>query len=100
MLEVLFASADPHEVAEAIYSAAYHDPDWKWVQEWCLKFIRLEHTEVRWAAATSLGDLAMFHKVLDLDSVLPALHEAAKDPSIRSTVEDSIDLIKHAVRDR
>lgn len=93
-----FACSDPLEVAEALYSAAYHDPDWKWVQGWCLKFLKSEDVDIRWAAATCLGDLALFHKRLDLDLVLPALHAANNDPLIASTVQDSISYIKQAVR--
>jgi len=43
-------------------------------------------------AALSLGYIALFHKHLDLDRVLPALHRAQEDPAIRSTVDDSLDL--------
>lgn len=94
---VSFASTDPKQVSEALYSATYHDPDWRWVQGWCLKFLK-ENVEIRWAAATCLGDLAVFHKQLDLDLVLPALHAARSDPSIASTVEDSLSFITQAVK--
>lgn len=93
-----FASCDPVDVSAALYSATYHDPDWRWVQEWCLKFLNSEHVGVRWAAATCLGDLAFFHKQLDLDLVLPALYAASSDPSIASVVEDSLSYIKQAVK--
>ena len=91
------ASKDPDEVAEALYSATYHDPDWKWVQGWCLTYLKSEHVGVRWAA-TCLGDLAMFHKRLDLDLVLAALHEAAGDSAIASSVEDSLSYINQFVK--
>jgi hypothetical protein len=34
-----FRSPDPEVVAEARFSATYHDADWRWVQEWCLRFL-------------------------------------------------------------
>jgi hypothetical protein len=40
----------------------------------------------------------MFHKRLDLDLVLPAMHEAAGDPAIGSPVQDSLSYIKQFVR--
>jgi hypothetical protein len=55
--------------------------------------LRHPHPLVRWAAALSLGYIAQFQKHLDLDRVLPALHEAHHDPAISSTVGDSLDMI-------
>ena len=91
------ASLEPGTIAEALYSAAYHDPDWRWVQGLCLEHLASPHIPVRWAAVTCLGDLAMFHKELDLDLVLPALRKASWDPAIRSPAEMSLMLIEHAV---
>jgi hypothetical protein len=59
--------------------------------------VAFEH-KVRWAAATCLGDLSVFHHQLDLELVLPALHEALNDPEIRSTVDDSLDQIRQNVK--
>ena len=97
-LVVLLDSNDALKIAAALYSATYHDRDWKWVQGQCLRFIRYSDTRVRWAAATCLGDLAVFHKTLDLDAVRPILEEALRDDaSVRSAAEDSLDLIRQNV---
>jgi hypothetical protein len=40
----------------------------------------------------------MFHRHLDLDLVLPAMHEAAGDPAIASSVQDSLSYIKQFVK--
>ena len=85
-------------MAEALYSATYHDPDWQWVQGWCLTFLKSEHLAVRWAAATCLGDLAILRKHVDLDLVLPALLEVAGDPAIASPVQDSLSYIRQFVK--
>jgi hypothetical protein len=53
---------------------------------------------VRWAAALSLAYIAQFQKHLDLDRVMPALHEARKDPAISSTVGDSLDMTAHNIK--
>src|ERR1700724_2909787 len=87
-------SGDPGQIAQALYSSTYHDPDWRWVQGECLRFLTHEERTVRWAAATCLGDLAMFHKILDLELVLPALQEALKDEAIHDVVELSLSFIK------
>jgi hypothetical protein len=94
----LLADSDPMVVAEALYSATYHDADWKWVQGLCLQFLKSDHVPIRWAAATCLGDLATFHKRLDLDLVIPALREASSDPAIRAPAEDSLSFVKQFVK--
>lgn len=49
-------------------------------QEYCLTFLEHPNYLVRWAAALSLGYIALFHKQLDVDRVLPALYKAQNDP--------------------
>jgi hypothetical protein len=91
-------SEDPERISAALYSATYHDPDWKWVQEQCLRLLKHAHVDVRWNAATCLGDLAMFHRTLDVSRVVPELVEAAKEERIRDAAETSISLINQAVK--
>jgi hypothetical protein len=97
LLEML-ESGDASRIAGGLYSATYHDSDWRWVQGQCLRFLAYQSSQVRWAAATCLGDLSVFHHKLDLELVLPALKEALNDPAIQSTVEDSLDQIHQNVK--
>jgi hypothetical protein len=92
------ASNNPEQIRSALYSASWYEEDWRWTQEHCLFFLRHQDPLVRWAAAPSLGYIAQFHKHLDLDRVLPALHEAHSDPAIHSTVGDSLDMIAHNIK--
>jgi hypothetical protein len=92
------ASNDSEQIRSALYSASWYECDWRWTQENCLIFLRHRDPLVRWAAALSLGYIAQFHKHLDLDKVLPALHEAHADPAIRSTVGDSLDMIAQNIK--
>jgi uncharacterized protein (DUF2336 family) len=88
-------SGDPCRIASALASAVRHDDDWQWTQEQCLMLLKASATEVRWAAATCLGDLAFFfNRPIDHSRVLTALYEAAEDPSISDPVLFSISLIK------
>jgi HEAT repeat protein len=87
------ASNDSEKIGSALYSAAWYEEDWRWTQENCITFLKHPDPNVRWAAALSLGYIAQFHKHLDLDRVLPALHAAHSDPIISSTVGDSLDMI-------
>jgi hypothetical protein len=91
-------SDDPERISAALYSAAYHDPDWRWVQDECLRLLKHHDVGVRWTAATCLGDLALFHKTLDLPRVLPELFDACKDESIRDPAQMSISIIEQTVR--
>ena len=90
-------SNDAERIASALYSATRHDPDWQWVQERLLRFVGHEHRAVRWAAATCLGDLAMFHRTLDRDRVVPILEQALLDPEIRDAAEMSLSFVKQFV---
>ena len=94
-LEIIagLGSNAPEQIRSALYSAAWHEKDWRWTQENCLIFLQHSDAGVRWAAALSLGYIAQFQKHLDLDRVLPALHDAHSDPAIRSTVGDALDMI-------
>ena len=91
-------SDDPEQIRSALYSAARYEKDWRWTQEYCLAF--LEHPDylVRWAAALSLGYVALVQKQLDLERVLPAMHKAQTDPLIRSTVGDSLEMIAQNIQ--
>ena len=94
----LLDSGDESCICAALYSATYHDSDWRWVQAQCLRLLTHPSPQVRWAAATCLGDMAVFHHQLDLEVVLPALHQALNDQAIRSTVEDSLDQIHQNIK--
>jgi hypothetical protein len=92
-------STDPSVVRSALYIAAQYEPDWRWTQEICLSMLRKStDQQVRWAAALSLGFIALYHKQLDLDRVLPELHRLREDPDIRGPVQDSLELISQNIR--
>jgi HEAT repeat protein len=95
-LEGALTGTDSEQIRAALYSAAWYEPDWRWSQNRCLKFLEDQDYLIRWAAALSLGYIALFQKQLDLEAVLPALYRAQEDPAIRSAVGDSLDLIAQA----
>ena len=96
-MEDMLRSSDAEQVGEALWSAVYYDPDWRWVQTQCLFALMHANTRVRCHAATCLGLLAVFHKKLDLDLVLPALKKAAEDADVKQSAEDSLDDIQHTL---
>jgi hypothetical protein len=93
-LEVLLRSNDELVISSALLSAAYYDPDWKWVQEQCLTFSHHPASTVRWNAATCFGHLARIHRQLDLEVVLQRLVELRADPLVKSSAEDALDDIR------
>ena len=93
-IEHLLKSTDPSQVADALYSAARFESDWRWVQSECLN--RLDNSEVaiRWAAVTCLGDLAFRRFPVDRDIVVPALEAASRDVAIADPALFSLRMIK------
>jgi hypothetical protein len=89
-LEHEFASNCAGRIADAIISAALHDPDWRWVQDWCVRFAEHADMDVRRVAITSIGHLARLHHTIDLDRVLPLLAANAKHGELQGTVEDTL----------
>ena len=97
-IEELLQSDDPAKIVSALLSATFYEPDWRWVQNKCWRFLEHSNSDVRRAAAMFLGELAVFHGQLDLEVVLPALYKASQDPAIKPTVEDSLEDIRLCVK--
>jgi hypothetical protein len=95
-LEEAFKSHDPNVVCDALYSAAQHEPDWRWSQAQCLKLLRHESLLVRSAALIALGEIALFRGYLDLAIVLPEIHHVAGDPALARYAEDALENIRAA----
>ena len=97
-VEAMLLSTDAKEIAKALLSAAYYDPDWRWVQTQSLYFLTHGDVCVRRNAANCLGLLAMFHNKLDTEVVVPALEKAAEDPEVKTSAEDSLAEIHHSLK--
>jgi hypothetical protein len=93
-IEILLCSSDKHDIECALLSAAYYDPEWRWVQAQCLTFTRHSDQNVRWVAAICLGHLARIHRQLDLELVLQRLTEMRADPLVKPAVDDALDDIR------
>jgi hypothetical protein len=59
--QAALAADDPDAVIHALLRTAYHDPDARWVQEQCLRFVRDPDWQVRHMAALGLSHLARLH---------------------------------------
>jgi hypothetical protein len=96
-LERIFAVGSSDETAHAIISAAFYEPDWRWVQDWCLRFTEHTDSNVRLVAVVALGHLARIHRTLDLERVLPVLARKADDVELAGTVENTLDDIRQFI---
>jgi len=91
-------SSDPRAVASALYAATRHEQDRKWVQDQCLKGLTSTEPAIRWAAATCMGDLALFRSFpVEFEIVIPALERAAQDPSIADPASLSLSMVRQAL---
>ncbi len=97
-VEAMLRSGQAEQIIDALLSAAYYDPDWKWVQSQCLAALAHADVWVRRNAATCLGLLAVFHQKLDVELVLAALRKAGEDAEVKPWVEDSLSDIRHYMK--
>ena len=95
-LEDALSGSDENEICDALYSAAQHEPDWRWSQQQCLKMLNHESLPVRSAALIAIGEIALFRGCLDLEAVLPEMHRVARDPALAPFAEDALDDIRAA----
>ena len=95
-LKAAFESNDANAICNALYSAAQHEPDWRWSQNQCLKMLKHESLLVRSTALVALGEIALFRGHLELETVLPEIQRFANDPALAPFVEDSLDNIRVA----
>lgn len=93
-LEESLASTDPNRICNALYSAAQHEPDWRWSQTVCLSKLSHQSLLVRSAALIALSEIALFQGNLDLEIVLPEMKRLAKDVALGPFVEDAMDNIR------
>ena len=93
-LEEQLSSSNVNDVAAALYSASRYESDWQWVQNECIRCLKTPDLLVRWAAATSLGDLAFRRFPLKLDVVVPALEAASRDETIADPARFSLKMVR------
>lgn len=95
-----FATNEPQTICCTLVNVAFHDPDWRWVQDKCLELAQHPDSAVRQIAATCLGHVARIHQKLDLEKVAPVLNQLLLDSElyVRGCAEDAIGDIKMFMR--
>jgi hypothetical protein len=97
-LERLRDSGNEAAIIDALLSAAFYEPEWRWVQSTCLGFLDHPAKGVRWKAATCLGQIARIHQKFDVEVVVPRLLALRSDTEIGNNVDDALDDIKWYLR--
>jgi hypothetical protein len=97
-IDAMLDSGNVADIVDALHSAAYWDPDWRWAQERLLRFSTHESDDVAWAVASGLGLLAAFHGQLDLDRAESVLRNLMNRPAIRESVEAVVDEVERFVK--
>ena len=87
-------SGDPEVISQALVGAAFHSPEWQWVQDTCLGYLEHQSLQVRRVAAICLGHVARIHGLLDEPLVNPRLKELLSDPELGPYAEDALEDIR------
>lgn len=91
----LLHSQNETDIGTALISIGLYEPDGAWAQQICLHYMSNSKEHLMAPAITALGHLARRFGELEMDKVLPALHDAGeKYPSLNGTISDAMDDIE------
>jgi hypothetical protein len=79
--EAAFVRDDPDELNKVLLGLSWYEPDWRWVQEQCIRFSQHAHEHVRGVVPICFMHLARINRDLDVDAVFPILEALQNDPS-------------------
>lgn len=96
-LEAALASDDENAVCNAMYSAAQHEPDWRWAQGKLVELLRHASLLVRSTAINALGELLLFRGHVDAELVLPEIYRASKEPALAPFVREYLEDLKSRI---
>jgi hypothetical protein len=88
-VEAALASDDVLTARNGLLAAAFDAPDWRWAQEQCLRF--LAHPVLRGLAVICFGHVAMVHKQLDYERIVPLLQRIRREePALAGSAYDAL----------
>jgi len=97
-LRDVFAGDDENAICEAMYSAAQHEPDWRWAQGALVKFLGHKSLLVCSAAVNALGELVFFRGCVDIEVVLPEIQKLEKDRYLAPYVTQYLEDLKSRIK--
>jgi hypothetical protein len=72
-------SNEPEGLSRAVLAVTFHDQDWRYAQELCVRLSGHRHEIVRGNAVLGFGHIARTHRKLDRQIVRPIIARALKD---------------------
>lgn len=72
-------SGEVQRIVNALLGLAFHDEDWKGVQDLCIQYSNHPHYNVKGIAILCFGHLARIHGKLETEKVLPIVKKALRD---------------------
>jgi hypothetical protein len=94
--EAAFARDDPTELNRVLLGLSWYEPDWRWVQEQCIRYSRHPHEHVRGVVPICFSYLARINRDLDVDAVFPVLEvlQADHSPWVAGNATEYVEDIK------
>jgi hypothetical protein len=92
--EGIFRNGTPSAIAVTLVRLAYHEPDWKWVQDKCIGFSSHSDVWVRRTCATCFGHIARIHGEIERDKVMVVLKRLLLDSDVKGEAEDTLEDFK------
>ena len=89
--DTIIRGSDVKEIPLTLIRLAYHDPDWRWVQNLCIGLSNHKDKWVKRACVLCFSHLARIHRKLDRGKVDEVLSRLKDDPDVRGQVMDSIE---------
>ena len=86
-----FESDDPGRICRALVAISFHDEDWQWVQNVCLRYLESNNPEICSLAAVCLGHVARIHGKIDKGLVLASIRSKMGNEKIKGILEDACD---------
>jgi hypothetical protein len=96
-LKATFAGDDEQAICDAMYSAAQHDPDWRWAQGELVRFLSHKSLLIRSTAVEALGEIVFFRGHVDIEAVLPEIHKLGNDPALATYVRKYLEGLKSRI---
>ncbi|MET7760861.1 hypothetical protein ABZS71_02025 [Streptomyces sp. NPDC005393] len=93
-----FHSGQPREIAETLIAASLSLQDREWVEQWLIHFSAHPASDVRRAAALSLGHLARLHRQVSPQAV-EAVGQLRDDQSLSGAAADALEDVEIFTRD-
>jgi hypothetical protein len=80
--EKIIGEGSPERIALTLVRLAYHEPDWLWVHDLCVKLSLHSDKWVRRGCAASFGHFARIYGKIDTETVTRVLDRLVLDPEV------------------